>query len=326
MLTTRVLGAIRGDTSLLVTIDTGQAVHRLLLDCGSGWSYRLPRRTVQSIEHVFISHFHVDHAIGFDVLLRLHIGLDRQVHIWGPERTAEFIQHRLRGYVWNLVADSNLSFCCHDVSEAVVTSRTFLCREGFAQAHDVTHTPHNGPILDEPDFRVRAAVLDHGIPVLAVAVEEPERLNVDTDVLDAKGWRPGPWLQHVKNVDQPDSDTVDVDGSPMQLGDVRRQLLNRTVGRRVAFVTDTILDVNTEERVETLARGVDTLFCEASFLEVDRNLADTHHHMTARQVGRLARRLDVGQLVLVHPSDRYPSPRLLVKEASKEFRCVDSAY
>lgn len=319
MLTTRVLGPPRGDTSLLVTVNTGQAVHRLLLDCGAGWSGRLRHREVLTIQHVFISHFHIDHMIGFDVLLRVNMGQDRQLDVWGPPQTIELVQHRLRGYIWNLVADSNLAFRCHDVGPDRITTATLLCREGFAQVRDLSSTPHDGTILDHPDFRVRAALLDHAIPVLALAIEEPDRWNVDVQVLQRQGWTPGPWVAKVKDLTLAGTTVIAVADRTYTLADLRRLLLKRTPGKRMAFVTDTILNAATEARIERLARGVDELYCEASFLEADAHLAVEHRHMTARQVGLLARRLGVGRLVLIHPSDRYPNAGVLVQEAAAEF-------
>jgi ribonuclease Z len=45
--------------------------------------------------------------------------------------------------------------------------------------------------------------------------------------------------------------------------------------------------------------------CECQYRHSDIELAHRNHHMTATQVATLARRADVGQLVLFHLSDRY---------------------
>ena len=42
-----------------------------------------PRKLLR-IEHVFISHRHMDHFIGFDHLLRCLLGREKKLHVWGP--------------------------------------------------------------------------------------------------------------------------------------------------------------------------------------------------------------------------------------------------
>jgi ribonuclease Z len=48
----QVLGDPTRDNVLLVTIDSGQAVSRLLFDCGEGCLSRLPFGEVQAIDHL----------------------------------------------------------------------------------------------------------------------------------------------------------------------------------------------------------------------------------------------------------------------------------
>src|SRR4029450_10188327 len=63
----------------------------------------LSPRSVQRLEHVFVSHTHVDHFVGFDYLLRLLVGREKTLHIYGPAGFIDHVHHKLRGYLWNLV-------------------------------------------------------------------------------------------------------------------------------------------------------------------------------------------------------------------------------
>src|ERR671936_133047 len=54
----------------------------LLFDLGDIAS--LPPRKIQRIDHIFISHAHIDHFIGFDYLLRLLVGREKSIHLYGP--------------------------------------------------------------------------------------------------------------------------------------------------------------------------------------------------------------------------------------------------
>jgi len=48
----------------------------------------LPPRKLLRLEYVFVSHAHVDHFIGFDHLLRLLIGRDTTVRLYGPRASS----------------------------------------------------------------------------------------------------------------------------------------------------------------------------------------------------------------------------------------------
>jgi ribonuclease Z len=66
----QVLGDAGRDNALLVSVDSGQAVSRLLFDCGDGCLWHLPFGDVQTIDHLCFSHQHMDHVGGFDTFFR----------------------------------------------------------------------------------------------------------------------------------------------------------------------------------------------------------------------------------------------------------------
>ncbi len=73
----------------------------LLFDLGEIVSF--PPRKIQRIDQIFVSHAHIDHFVGFDHLLRLLVGREKSVHLYGPLGLAEHVYHKLQGYRWNLV-------------------------------------------------------------------------------------------------------------------------------------------------------------------------------------------------------------------------------
>ena len=64
---------------------------------------RLPTRKLLRISDVFVSHTHMDHFAGFDHLLRVCLGLDTGVRMYGPPHFIEQVGHKLHAYTWNLV-------------------------------------------------------------------------------------------------------------------------------------------------------------------------------------------------------------------------------
>ncbi len=69
----QVLGDAGRDNALLVTIDSGQSVARLLFDCGDGCLNQAPFADTLAIDHLFFSHLHMDRVAGFDAFFRFHM-------------------------------------------------------------------------------------------------------------------------------------------------------------------------------------------------------------------------------------------------------------
>ncbi|AEV81853.1 ribonuclease Z [Actinoplanes sp. SE50] len=86
-------------------------------------------------------------------------------------------------------------------------------------------------------------------------------------------------------------------------------------GQSMAFVMDTGLC----DSVYELARGVDLLVIESTFLAEDAAMAAQVGHLTAGQAGAVARECGVRHLVLTHFSQRYPDPSRFLDEARDEF-------
>src|SRR5690349_24389839 len=63
----------------------------------------LPPRKLLRVSHVLVSHAHMDHFAGFDHFLRLLLGRDKTIHLYGPAGFIDQVGHRLRGYTWNII-------------------------------------------------------------------------------------------------------------------------------------------------------------------------------------------------------------------------------
>ena len=74
-----------------------------------------------------------------------------------------------------------------------------------------------------------------------------------------------------------------------------------------------------------LARGVDLLVCESTFLDGEEHLARAWGHMTARQAGALAAEAGARRLVLTHYSQRHPDEADFARQAAELFADVVAA-
>lgn len=289
----------------------------LLFDLGD--LHELPTRKIVRLSDVFVSHTHMDHFMGFDWLLRVMLGRETTVRMCGPPGFLDQVEHRLRAYTWNLVAnyEADLVF---DVTEVHPDWRArrarFRCRTTFRCEAEEDLALRDGVLRDEDGFLVRGTFLDHQIPVLAFALEEKEHLNVWKNRLDDAGLPTGAWLQELKAAirrNEPDDHPVHVwwreRGTEHErivpLGELRGRIVETVAGQKIAYVTDTVFNEANASRIVALAHGADMLFIEAPFLARDAERAAKRYHLTAEQAGILARRAGAKQAVPFHFSPIY---------------------
>jgi ribonuclease Z len=289
----------------------------LLVDLGD--LHALAPRKLLRVSHAFVSHTHMDHFSGFDSLLRVSLGREKRLEMFGPAGFAERVAHKLGAYSWNLVQnfETNLVIAVTEVhAEGRARSWEFECRSGFEREPAGSRPLAHGVLVDEDAFRVRAAVLDHDVPCLAFALEEKRHVNVLKDRLLAMGFRVGPWLKELKAaVLRGDADETPVrvwwrdEGRTREtersLGELKREMLRIVPGEKIAYVTDVRYHEENAREITDLARDADLLFIETPFLEEDRDVAARKNHLTADQAGRLARMAGARKLVPFHFSPRY---------------------
>ncbi|NTV64327.1 MAG: ribonuclease Z [Oscillochloris sp.] len=318
-----ILGQPGGDNALFVSINRGQRIHRLLLDCGEVGLGRLPLSDVRGIDHLLLSHLHMDHIGGFDSFFRQTFsrGADRPLHVWGPPETARIIHHRLRGFLWNLTERLVGRWVVHDVGQTQICATRYEAAEGFAVAHPLGETPRSGPIIVTDDYTVEAIDLDHGTPCLGYLLREPPRRNVDPERMATAGLTPGVWLRAVREMRPNEPASVEIAGEQRSLTELRAALLSETPGASLAYLTDFGLDDYEITRLAPLLRGVGTLICEAQYRIADADLAASTHHLTTGQAGALAAACGAGELVLIHFSERYRREELptILAEAQTVF-------
>src|SRR5262249_25537637 len=118
----------------------------------------LPARNVLKVDQVFVSHTHLDHFFGFDRLLRLLVGREKSVALYGPGGFLAQVHHKLQAYQWNLVHrySDDLVFLAHElVAPGVLRRARFRLKTAFA-SEELGEVPLNGDVLhEEARYRVR---------------------------------------------------------------------------------------------------------------------------------------------------------------------------
>jgi ribonuclease Z len=296
-----------------VYVETLFKTHSVLFDLGEIAS--LSPRKIRRVDQIFVSHAHIDHFVGFDHLLRLHVGLEKTVHLYGPAGFAERVFHKLQAYRWNLVESygADLVFVVSEFEAPnSIGTRQFRLKKAFAAEPPVSKTVLDGVLSDERTRRVSAAILDHGTPCLGFALQEAAHVNIWKNRLSERGLPIGPWLQWLKQAvveGRPDDHLIRIDGAASDgrlepLGSLR-DLLTVSAGQKIAYVTDVVDTPANRDAIVALVQNADILFIEAAFARMDAALARDRGHLTTTAAGEIAREANVRRVEPFHFSPRY---------------------
>lgn len=303
-----------GDPGLYV--DFRDERRALLFDFGD--VSRLPPRQLLRLSHVFVSHTHMDHFVGFDHWLRVVLGRKDRITLTGGPGFIDRVGHKLAAYTWNVVHryEVPLTIAVHEVAPGGAGRRAeFSSLQRFERRGEAPWTPRDDVLLDEEGFRVRGRFLDHDIVVLAFAVEEGLQVNVWKNRLAELGLPTGPWLREARHAilaGAPDATPIAIRWNDHRghhehtraLGELR-DAFECVPGMRIGYVTDTRYTDANLAALDGLLADVDLLFIESVFLHADRAHADRKNHLTARQAGAIARRVRARAIVPFHFSPRY---------------------
>jgi len=301
----------------------------VLFDLGD--IYALAPRDILKISHVFVTHTHMDHFIGFDRLLRLCLGREKQLFMYGPRGFLKNAEGKLAGYSWNLVENYQYRLTLHltEIHAEHLITKTYHCRDKFLTSKKTAERAFNGVLLEEAGFRIFGVILDHSLPCLGFSIHERFHVNIVREGLSALGLETGPWLSRFKQAlyrqSDPDSDFEAGIGGQRQkrqfkLGELAEKIALITPGEKITYISDVAYSDANEEKIVEFAKDADHLFIEAAFLDKDSAMAREKSHLTARQAGELAAKSGARQFTVFHFSPRYLGQEsLLYKEATEAY-------
>ncbi len=303
-----------GDPGLLVQFLFERRA--MLFDMGD--LSRVANVDLLKVSHVFVSHTHIDHFIGFDRLLRSAFGRGKTVRFFGPENFIQNVEGKLAGFTWNLVDryEESITLEVFEVHNDHIRKATFRAVEKFKRQDEKYIPLYNGVLWEEHGFTVSCAILEHRVPCLGFVLEEAFHVNINKDRLESMGLAPGRWLTQLKQhvfEDAPDDLVMEAEvgvkghTTPKQftLEELKRELVTVTEGQKIAYVVDTVYNDTNKQRIIDLVRGVDVFYCESPFTGDEEERGRERCHLTSVQAGILAREAGVKQLRTFHYSPRH---------------------
>ena len=257
-----------------------------LIDCGEGTQVQLRKAKARfsKINHIFISHLHGDHCFGLPGLIasfRL-LGRETPLHIYAPKGIKEMLETIFR------------------ITET---------HRGFEVVYYELESKKSEKIYEDHRVEVFTIPLNHRIYCNGYLFrEKPKERHLNMAEISK----------------YPEIETCDYHnlklGKDFVLSDgyiLKNEVLTTPPSKPVsyAFCSDT----RYWEEVVSVIENVDVLYHEATFLHDLKEMADYTGHTTALEAARIARKANVGKLILGHFSNRYGDVTVFTDEAREIF-------
>lgn len=276
-------------TSQLLEINN----RHFLIDCGEGTQVQLRKYKIKfsKIKQVFISHLHGDHVFGLIGLISTFRLLNRSMEltVYGPKGIKEFIVTQLR------LSDAHAGFPIRFI-ELSSSQSELIYEDDKVEVITIPlkhRTYTNGYLFREKigERKLNITEIDR---VGEIEICDYQNLKIGKDFVKSNG-------TIVEN---------------------RVLTLDPNPPLSYAFCSDTVYD----ESIVPIIRNVDLLYHESTFLNDKKDLAKKTMHSTAEQAATIAKKANVGRLILGHYSSRYSDKDAFKKEAENIFSEVETAY
>jgi ribonuclease Z len=256
-----------------------------MIDCGEGTQMQMIKYDIKhrNLDHIFVSHLHGDHYFGiFGLISTFHLfGRRNPLNIYAPSNLQGLIEHQLR------VSKTNLKF----------TIKFYPLEEA-----------DDNPILVYNEYQVKVFPLYHRMPTWGVKIKKvPDELNVDKEFIT----KYNPDIDQILRIKKGEDFYSEKDGL-LRNKDIT---LPPKPVLSYAYCSDTAYN----ENLIPILNNVDLLYHEATFDSSLEDVARDKMHATSAQAALLARKSNVGTLLLGHYSARFKELENLLTEAKQVF-------
>lgn len=268
----------------------GRAEYCMLFDCGEGAQRQIFRAKLNfmKINQIFITHWHADHFAGLLGLFET-MSLEKRrdpLFVYGPE-AERFVDILKRlGYGFR-----GFEIIAKDVSCSNLET-----------------------VLDNEEYNILSAPVNHGIPAVAYAFVEKDRIKIDKQKLLKYGLpEKGSIFNKLKR-----EGSINYKGKKIMLKDV--SFIER--GKKVVYSGDTKACKN----LIKISEGADVLILDCTYFENSVNeKLEGRYHMNLDKVIEIGKQTKAKQLFLTHISRRYQNHSELESKVMKKAKNIKVA-
>ena len=256
-----------------------------MIDCGEGTQIRIRQMglKITRLGHIFISHLHGDHVFGL-------IGL---ISSFGMlNRTADLYIHAAKEL--ETILQPQLNFFCNDLPFKIIFEHI--------------NPKKNELIFEDRSIEVYTIPLKHRVQSCGFLFQEKQGerhiLREMINFYQIPNWK----IHKIKQGE----DYVTEDGRI-----IKNKFLTNEPEKTIkyAYCSDTAY----YEKIIPIIEGVDCLYHEATFMNDEIVRAKSTKHSTAEQAATIAKKANVGKLIIGHYSARYNNKTALLDEAKAVF-------
>lgn len=275
----------RHPTSQVVTLDD----QLFLVDCGEGTQMQLAKYKIRwgRINYIFISHLHGDHYFGLPGFIHSMGLLNREhdLHLFAPAQLKDILDLQL--HAGNTVLPYTLHF------------------------HPLLH---EGLLVKTDKFQVNCFATKHRVPCWGFKFEQvkaPRKVNPEKALRHDV---PSSFFDYLKWGNDYTTKTGEL---------IKNDLVTDPAvkPKSYAYSADTVYD---EELVEKVKK-VDMLYHETTYLKDLEARALSRFHATTVQAAAIAKKANVGRLLIGHFSSKYEKLDIFEQEAREIFKNTDIA-